>query len=215
MPGPHSLRARIRLLRAAATRAGLTSLPPPLAAARAAAAPAAPPPPTRAPPRPSARPSRQNNINISFMSVSRAGKGTEAIMAIGVDEVPSAEVRRRRQLALALPQTVAPRHARARRRAGGAEARVAWCGPPRAPRPPPLPPRLLLPRRWSRRSRRSRACRRWPCSPTAACRRKRAPTSQRCPRVARRALARPACASARPGPQRRADRMHPPPAAPT
>jgi D-3-phosphoglycerate dehydrogenase len=34
----------------------------------------------------------KNNINISFMSVSRVAKGTQAIMAIGVDEAPSAEV---------------------------------------------------------------------------------------------------------------------------
>jgi D-3-phosphoglycerate dehydrogenase len=37
-------------------------------------------------------PPLQNNINISFMSVSRVAKGTQAIMAIGVDEAPSAEV---------------------------------------------------------------------------------------------------------------------------
>ena len=34
----------------------------------------------------------QNNINISFMSVSRVAKGTQAIMAIGVDEAPTPEV---------------------------------------------------------------------------------------------------------------------------
>ena len=34
-----------------------------------------------------------NKINISFMSVAREAKGTQAIMAIGVDEAPSAAVR--------------------------------------------------------------------------------------------------------------------------
>lgn len=34
----------------------------------------------------------QNNINISFMSVAREARGTQAIMAIGVDDTPSAEV---------------------------------------------------------------------------------------------------------------------------
>jgi D-3-phosphoglycerate dehydrogenase len=32
------------------------------------------------------------SINISFMTVSRVAKGTEAIMAIGVDSAPTAEV---------------------------------------------------------------------------------------------------------------------------
>ena len=34
----------------------------------------------------------QNSINVSYMTVSRVGKGTEAIMAIGVDGQPSVEV---------------------------------------------------------------------------------------------------------------------------
>lgn len=34
----------------------------------------------------------RNNINVSFMTVSRVGKGTEAIMAIGVDEQPGDDV---------------------------------------------------------------------------------------------------------------------------
>ncbi|KAL4447497.1 hypothetical protein ABPG75_004716 [Micractinium tetrahymenae] len=34
----------------------------------------------------------KNGINISFMSVAREARGTQAIMAIGVDETPSAEV---------------------------------------------------------------------------------------------------------------------------
>lgn len=37
-------------------------------------------------------PSLQHAINISYMSVSRTAKGVEAIMAIGVDEPPSAAV---------------------------------------------------------------------------------------------------------------------------
>lgn len=32
------------------------------------------------------------NINVSFMTVCRSGKGQEAIMAIGVDDEPSSEV---------------------------------------------------------------------------------------------------------------------------
>ena len=45
------------------------------------------------PPLPPPSPPPQNAINISFMSVSRVAKGTEAIMAIGVDSMPSAEAR--------------------------------------------------------------------------------------------------------------------------
>ena len=34
-----------------------------------------------------------NSINVSYMTVSRVGRGTEAIMAIGVDEQPSADIK--------------------------------------------------------------------------------------------------------------------------
>lgn len=35
----------------------------------------------------------EDNVNVSFMTVSRTGKGQEAIMAIGIDDEPSEQVR--------------------------------------------------------------------------------------------------------------------------